>query len=121
MVNVMPNRVSKQEQDLAPEPPETIPEPAEASFDPKSSAVNGSSSSEGIPRWRKIEIMQERAALREALGDDEMDLDALEDEVFGTDEENESFYVHDSTDVEEEEDLAEDEFKDDDFEDFDED
>ncbi|MDX1461150.1 MAG: hypothetical protein R3348_08845 [Xanthomonadales bacterium] len=81
--------------------------------------------STGIPRWRKIEIMRERAALREALGDDELDLEALESEVFGTEEEYWSLYRHgdseDEIEAEIEGELLDDDFDDDDDETFDED
>ncbi|NNE06603.1 MAG: hypothetical protein HKN15_12855 [Xanthomonadales bacterium] len=79
------------------------------------------SDSEHIPRWRKIEIIKERAALREALGEDELDLEALEIEVFGSEEENQALYRHDSSEDEEEIEFEDDGYEDDDFEDFEED
>lgn len=84
-----------------------------------------SASTENISRWRKIEIMRERAALREALGEDESDLDALDVEVFGTEEENSRLYRHDDSDDEDDEDdddgSEDDGYEDEDFDDFEED
>jgi hypothetical protein len=80
---------------------------------------------EAIPRWRQIEIMRERAQLREALGDldDEFgELDELEREVFGSESENETLYRHGEEDSEEELEFDDDETLDDEeFEEFDED
>ena len=46
------------------------------------------------PRWRRIEIMREKAQLREALGEFGDEQDDIEEEVFGTDEEYASFHEH---------------------------
>ena len=119
MVKVMPNRGPELGLESNPDLPEAASEPVMASVDHDSSA--NSHAEHNIPRWRKIEIMKERAALREALGDDELDLEALEIEVFGTDEENESLYRHGIDEEEDEEDFDDDDFEDDDFEAFDED
>lgn len=45
------------------------------------------------PRWRQIEIMAERAELREMLGDFDLDFEALEQEVFGSEEWAEGIYM----------------------------
>lgn len=77
----------------------------------------------GVPRWRQIEIMRERAQLREALGGLDLfdDLDDYESEVFGSEEENEILYDHsdDPEDVIVE--IDDEVFEDDEFEDFEED
>lgn len=77
----------------------------------------------GIPRWRKIEIMRERAQLREALGGVDLfdDFDDFEEEVFGSEEEYEVFYRHSDDADEEEISFEDDDFDDDDLEDFEED
>lgn len=77
----------------------------------------------GIPRWRQIEIMRERAQLREALGGLDLfdDMDDYESEVFGSDEENEILYDHSDDPEEEVIEIDDDDFEDDDFEDFEED
>lgn len=77
----------------------------------------------GIPRWRKIEIMRERAQLREALGGVDLfdDFDDFEEEVFGSEEEYEVFYRHGDEEEDEEIEFEEDEFEDDEFEDLEED
>ena len=75
-----------------------------------------------IPRWRRIEILREKAELREALGDIDFEIDAndVEEEVFGSDEEYISFHEH--TEIPEEdladidEDADPDDDPDDDFE-----
>ena len=124
MVQVMPSKGPELEYEDSAEVPEIEMEPARDHLEPVSApARNNSSPSSGqnIPRWRKIEIMKERAALREALGDDELDLDALEEEVFGTEEENESLYRHDLPGDDEVEPLEEIPFDDDEFDDFNED
>jgi hypothetical protein len=87
---------------------------------------NGDRAHESIPRWRQIEIMRERAQLREALGDldDDFDeLDELEREVFGSESENDVFYHHGMTDIDEDLELddEDEDMDDDDFEDFEED
>lgn len=69
----------------------------------------------GIPRWRQIEIMQERAQLRKMLDDLDMDFDELEAEVFGSAEEHDQFYRNFSEGDEEEVEVEDDE--EDDFED----
>jgi len=77
----------------------------------------------GIPRWRKIEIMRERAQLREALGGVDLfdDFDDFEEEVFGSEEEYDVFYRHSDEDEEVEVELEDDEFEEDEFEDPEED
>jgi hypothetical protein len=78
----------------------------------------------GIPRWRKIEIMRERAQLREALGGVDLfdEFDDFEEEVFGSDEEYEVLYRHSDDDEEDEEiEFEDDDFEDDDFEEAEED
>jgi hypothetical protein len=76
----------------------------------------------GIPRWRQIEIMQERAQLRRMLDDLDMNFDELEAEIFGSEEEHDVFYRHfdesDDEEIELEEDGEEDDFEDDDYEDL---
>jgi len=47
-----------------------------------------------IPRWRRIEIMREKAELRAALGDLDAELEDYDEEVFGSDEEYVSFHEH---------------------------
>lgn len=75
-----------------------------------------------IPRWRQIEIMKERAQLREALGDPELDLDLdfeeYELEVFGSDEENEAIHQHNDVADPEDIELLEADPDADDFDDF---
>ena len=77
----------------------------------------------GIPRWRQIEIMRERAQLREALGGLDLfdDMDDYESEVFGSEEENEILYDHSDDPEEVVIEIDDDDFEDDDFEDFEED
>lgn len=77
----------------------------------------------GIPRWRQIEIMRERAQLREALGGLDLfdDMDDYESEVFGSEEENEILYDHSDDPEEVIVDIEDDGFEDDNFEDFEED
>ena len=77
-----------------------------------------SSSGVGVPRWRQIEVMHERAQLRRALDDLVMDFDELEMEVFGSDAEHDLLYRHIEDDEENDEEL-EDAIEDDDFEDDD--
>ena len=117
-VSGMPKRLPKQELEERFDDTEHGEVPSGAS-----DKVNSESpGSENIPRWRKIEIMKERAALREALGEDELDLEALEMEVFGSEEENQSLYRHDGSEADEEEiEFEDDGFEDDDFEEFDDD
>jgi hypothetical protein len=70
----------------------------------------------GVPRWRQIEIMRERRALKALLddfGDD--DLMDLENDVFGSEEEREAYYRSVGVLEEEEEDF-EVEIEEDDFE-----
>ena len=76
------------------------------------------SSGSGVPRWRQIEVMHERAQLRRALDDLVMDFDELEMEVFGSDAEHDLLYRHLGDDEEEDEEIEED-IEDDDFEDED--
>jgi len=45
----------------------------------------------GVPRWRQIEILKERRALRELLDDFEEDFD-LDEEVFGFDEDDDTYF-----------------------------
>jgi hypothetical protein len=86
--------------------------------------TDGDGTRESMPRWRQIEIMRERAQLREALGDldGEFDeLDELEREVFGSESEHDLLYQHGVTDIEEDIEIDDDDDMDDeDFEDFDE-
>lgn len=73
-------------------------------------------SGNGVPRWRQIEIMRERRALKALLddfGDD--DLMDLEDDVFGSPEEREAYYRA-VGEAEEEEEEFEVEIEEDDFE-----
>jgi hypothetical protein len=72
----------------------------------------------GVPRWRQIEVMHERAQLRRALDDLIMDFDELEMEVFGSDAEHDLLYRNLEEDEEEDEELGDD-VEDDDFEDDD--
>jgi len=74
-----------------------------------------------VPRWRQIEIMRERAELRKALDDIDFEEDDYEEEVFGSEEENESLYFHGDAPPEEEVELDEDDLESDEFEDFEED
>ncbi len=78
-----------------------------------------------MPRWRQIEIMRERAQLREALGDLEDDFDEfdeLEREVFGSESENESLYQHGDVNLDEDIELDdEDSMDEEDFEEFEDD
>jgi hypothetical protein len=77
----------------------------------------------GIPRWRQIEIMRERAQLREALGGLDLydDLDDYESEVFGSEEDNEVLYDHSDDPEEVVVEIDDDDFDDENFEDFEED
>ena len=76
-----------------------------------------------IPRWRRIEILREKAELREALGDIDTDVDAndYDEEVFGSDEEYVSFHEHSEIPEEELADIDEEAEPDEDFDDFEED
>jgi uncharacterized protein YacL (UPF0231 family) len=74
-----------------------------------------------IPRWRRIEIMREKAQLREALGDIDAALEDYDEEVFGSDEEYVIFHEHSEIPEEELADIDEEVLPDEDFEDFDED
>jgi len=76
----------------------------------------GGGNGNGVPRWRQIEIMRERRALKALLddfGDD--DLLDLEDDVFGSPEEREAYYRAVGEEAEEEEEF-EVEIEEDDFE-----
>ena len=86
----------------------------------------------GVPRWRQIEIMQERAKLRRELDDFDLDFEALDAEVFGSEADHDVFYRHlediEDEDIDEDigdlEDDADDDFADDETDeddDFDED
>jgi hypothetical protein len=69
-----------------------------------------------IPRWRQIEIMRERAQLREALADLDAELDGfdeLEEEVFGSESENEVLYQHVEDGTEDEVEFEDEELEDD--------
>ena len=64
----------------------------------------GKSANDGVPRWRQIEIMRERRALKALLddfGDDELE---IEDDIFGSKAEREAYYraVSEAEDEEEE-------------------
>lgn len=78
-----------------------------------------------IPRWRRIEILREKAELHEALGDIDFDedFDELDEEVFGSDEEYLSFHKHsDGFDPDSDDDDVDIDIDDDpdgDFDDFD--
>ena len=78
----------------------------------------------GVPRWRQIEVMHERAQLRRNLDDLVMDFDELEMEVFGSDAEHDLLYRHLGEDDDEDEedeieiDDADDDYEDDDYEDL---
>jgi hypothetical protein len=74
-----------------------------------------------IPRWRQIEIMRERAQLREALGDLDLDAEDVEEEVFGSEEENEALYIHDDNPADADIDLPGDETLVDEFSEFEDD
>lgn len=78
----------------------------------------------GIPRWRQIEIMHERAQLRRMLDDLDMNYDELEAEVFGSEEEHDVFYRNfdeiDDEEIELEDDDEDDDFEDEDYEDLEE-
>jgi hypothetical protein len=71
-----------------------------------------------IPRWRRIEIMREKAQLKEALGDIDGELDDFDEEVFGSDEEYMSFHEHSDNPEEELLDFDEEAIPDEDFEDL---
>lgn len=76
----------------------------------------------GVPRWRQIEIMHERAQLRQMLDDLDMDFDELEVEVFGSEEEHDVLYrnaeeLGDEDEIELDDD-DEDDFEDDEYEDL---
>lgn len=115
----MPKREPEQELDNRFEDTEH----GELRSDTAANAGSNPQSPENIPRWRKIEIMRERAALREALGEDELDLEALEMEVFGSDEENQKLYKHGDSGEEEDEEVEfeDDGYEEDEFEEYDED
>jgi hypothetical protein len=89
----------------------------------RSNKLTDSSGRHEIPRWRRIEILREKAQLREALGDLDFDEDFSEydKEVFGSDEEYLSFHEHSEVDDEVFIDTNDDELIDDDFEDFEDD
>ena len=78
--------------------------------------------SHDVPRWRRIEIMREKAELHEALDDIGANTDECDEEVFGSDEEYLAFHEHSDepedelTDIDDEEEAL-----DDDFEDFEDD
>ncbi len=68
------------------------------------------------PRWRQIEIMRERQALRDMLDDfggDEFDLD---EEVFGVDGQDMTWFKAISEEEDEPEVLEDDDFVDEEFE-----
>lgn len=70
----------------------------------------------GTPRWRQIEIMQERRALRDMLddfGDEDVEID---DEIFGFEKEHEDYFRGATDEDDEPEGLEDDDFIDDDFE-----
>jgi hypothetical protein len=117
-------------------PGKATPDQAEdvtASGNSGGAAVNEADrdSPQNMPRWRQIEILRERAQLREALADLEMDeFDEFELEVFGSESENEELYQHGELDEEDDVEFDEDELddddldenlEDDDFDDFDDD
>ena len=72
----------------------------------------------GIPRWQQIEIMLERAQLREALGGLEPDLDGYEKEVFGSEEEYEALHEHSDNPEDENVDFGDLDLEQDDIDDF---
>ncbi len=139
----MPDHVQKQHEeeaaqaaaaDSASENPEQETDAGE-NGEPEQAAEPGEALNEAeqnVPRWRQIEIMRERAQLRKELADldDDLDeMDELEEEVFGSESENEELYQHGEPGDEDvdfdDEDLDEDDLDDDldteDFEDFEED
>lgn len=59
----------------------------------------------GVPRWRQIEILKERRALREQLDDFDNELD-LDEEVFGFDAETDRYFRGSGEEDEEELDEA---------------
>jgi len=120
MYQVMPKHTRKQQYPEEPVAGSQGPvrgEPRRARDHQKRSTVDDGRGHErhGIPRWRKIEIMRERAQLREALGGVDLfdDFDEFEEEVFGSEEEYEVFYRH-SDDADEDEISFEDDGLDDD-------
>lgn len=125
----MPKRTNKEHGDELPD--DDLDFPADSKSErsksimrhPDDGQVKVEGERHGVPRWRQIEIMRERAQLREALGGLDLfdDLDDYESEVFGSEEENEVLYDH-SDDPEDVVDEIDDEvFEDDEFEDFEED
>lgn len=128
MVEVMPKQKRKQHQggDSEAELPDSGRARSRHGKDHERRLANADASHHerhGIPRWRKIEIMRERAQLREALGGVDLfdEFDDFEEEVFGSEEEYEVFYRHSDGDEEEEVEFEDDEFEDDEFEDLEED
>lgn len=135
MVPVMPKRSQKraEESDRKVESKASAYGSPVAEVRPGQSATDRANSSgkehHDIPRWRQIEIMRERAELRQALDDIDFEEDGYEDEVFGSEEENEALYVHDDTEADEEMDLSDedldedldDDLEPDDFDDFEDD
>ena len=79
---------------------------ARASFGGKKGAgeMKGKDNHAGVPRWRQIEIMRERQALKAMLddfGDEELQLD---EDIFGSERERQVYYRSlDDQEVEEEE------------------
>jgi len=70
----------------------------------------------GEPRWRQIEIMRERRALKELLDDIDADDLEYEEEVFGSEEEREAYYRAVGEELEEDEEEPLDLEDEDDFE-----
>lgn len=75
----------------------------------------GGGSLRQTPRWRQIEIMRERQALRDMLDDFGGDDIELDDEVFGVDGQDMTWFKAISEDEEAGESLEDDEFVDDEF------
>lgn len=127
MVHVMPNRSQKKvgEPGRQADPGPSASGDSIAVASPEQHVTDSHNSTDvelhEVPRWRQIEIMRERAQLREALGDIDFDLEDYEEEVFGSEEENESLYVHGDNPADEDIDLPDEDIDPDDFDDFEED
>lgn len=84
----------------------------------------GAAGSPGIPRWRQIEIMHERAQLRKLLDDFDLNFEELEVEVFGSEAERDVFYRHlgefDEEEIEIEDDDEDDDYEDEEYDDLEE-
>ena len=122
----MANRKQKSKDDLVEMPDEDAP--AATSDAVKADKAHSASAGSGVPRWRQIEVMHERAQLRRMLDDLDMDFDELEMEVFGSEAEHDLLYRHIGDEEDEDEDgdeelvagdeEDEEDFEDDEFEDL---